>query len=161
MSSSASSAVRKQLLRALSLLTADAKAAKVPLPVPFLSYHSFGGGDRSSSWRLADDDDSFFSTSTLFSPSSPSNRLLRAALGDDLDGERMCPVLIRARERERGNFRRGSVDEQALLFLIFENHERKINELFSFLCPPSAPPRAGRVPRLLPARRPPQPLPLA
>lgn len=84
MSSLSSPAVRKQLTRALTLLMADARAAKVALPVPFRS--SFLGGvgeeaeeDRSSALSMA-------SSSTSTSTSS----LLRAALGDDsndLDGE--------------------------------------------------------------------------
>ena len=84
MSSSASSfAVLKQLTRALSLLTADARAAKVPLPVPFLQSYSFVEDRSSSSLSTSS------SSSTSVSSFSPPP-LLRAALGDDasdLDGE--------------------------------------------------------------------------
>ena len=128
MSSPASSAVRTQLTRALILLIADAKAAKVPLPVPFL---------QKEDWSSSSSSTSSSSTST-FPPSSSSNpQLLRAALGDDandLDGERereRAALLMREREHLRGF----DFDEEQAFHSHFRNHEK--NQYYQLPLPAS------------------------
>ena len=122
MSSSSSSAVRKQLTRALSLLRADARAAKVPLPAPFRSSFFAGEGEK------AEEDRSSQSSSTSnTSSSSSSSSLLRAALGDDsneLDGARCC-------RGERGRVREHSTITVQLLTHMNKN-ENENNSIASF-----------------------------